>query len=170
MQLAVTVNSSRLRIVWAPGAAPPPAGAGSVPVAGVKSMRLAPFSAVPALAAVSALAAWLAFVAAAAVRALVACVAVLALSALFALGTLPSLLSLICLPVSVWFLSRLPDSELRLISLSPPTRWLAATAVPDAAMTSATSEITSDADGRRLDFCNIPQPPLLFWNVETVKR
>jgi hypothetical protein len=68
-----------------------------------------------------------------------------------ALGTVPSLPRLICVPVSEWLWRRFPDSEPFLIRLLPLTSLLAAIADPDAARTSAMIEITSGADGVRLN-------------------
>jgi hypothetical protein len=81
--------------------------------------------------------------------ALVAFVAVSAVDACFALGTVPSEPSLILLPCTDRLRSRFPDSELFLISESPLTSLVAATAVPEAATTSAIIATTIAADGLR---------------------
>ena len=61
------------------------------------------------------------------------------------------------MPVIVWLRSRLPDSVPFLISLSPLTSFVAATAVPDAARTSAITAMTVAPDGLR------PKIPLISY-------
>jgi hypothetical protein len=81
--------------------------------------------------------------------ALVAFVAVSADDACVALGTVPSEPSLILLPGTEPARSRFPESEFFLINESPLVKLVAATAVPDAATTSAMTATTMAAEGLR---------------------